>query len=122
MKMFYEVLLFVSYFLEGFSIDRTVMFVVSNCCQNCAENLLIYPSDAADLAAAKDSAAANHNPAASCTMYGSNAATCKQEYNLNYNVSTIVINIFFFFLFKCFYSFIIYTYTHNLQRRVRSYT
>ena len=93
MKMFYEVLLFVSYFLEGFSIDRTVMFVVSNCCQNCAENLLLYPSDAADLAAAKDSAAANHNPAASCTMYGSNVVTCKQEYTSNYNKSTNIIHI-----------------------------
>ncbi|KAH3738215.1 hypothetical protein DPMN_044843 [Dreissena polymorpha] len=69
------------------------MFVVSNCCQNNAENLLIYPSDAADLAAAKDSAAANHNPAASCTIDGSNAATCKQEYTSNYNKSTIITNI-----------------------------
>ncbi|KAH3883272.1 hypothetical protein DPMN_007227 [Dreissena polymorpha] len=69
------------------------MFVVSDCCQNCAENLLLYPSDAADLAAAKDSAAANHNPAAPCTMYGSNAVTCKQEHTSNNNKSTIIINV-----------------------------
>jgi len=69
------------------------MFVVGNCCQNWAQNLLIYPSDAADFAAAKDLAAANHIRAASCSIYGSNAATCKQEYTSYYNESTIIINI-----------------------------